>query len=139
MRYDANGPAAIDVTIRHPLAPSRNRAGLEDIGKWHEEQERDKIKKYGDGCQRRGWTFIPFVLDCYGGMGDGALTFVGNCIKLLAGQHDAWERRGVEGTCWQGISMTLAREVGRQLVWGQCPEELADHCLPEAHKPYCTS
>jgi hypothetical protein len=136
MRYDANGPAAIDVTIRHPLAPSRTRPGTDEIGKWHEAQEEDKVKKYGEGCQRRGWTFIPFVMHCYGGMGDAALTFVTNCVHLLAGQHDAWERRGVEGNCWQGLSMALARELARQLVWGQCPKDSADGGIAEAHRPY---
>ena len=65
-RLSVNGPGAVYVTIRDPLAPS-HPVGVEGVGTWHSRQEQEKNEKYVVRCHRRGWAFIPFVLDMFGG------------------------------------------------------------------------
>lgn len=114
-RLDANGPAAIDVTIRHTLAPSRPVQKGAAIEGWHQEQERQKKQRYSATCARRRWTFIPLTMDCYGGMGPEGRHLMATCMKYLQGQRDEASKREIEASTWQAISMSLAREIGRQL------------------------
>ena len=58
---------------------------------------------------------IPFVQDCYGGFGPEARSLVTTFHRSLVGQKEGWARRGAEADLWQQLSMTLAREVARQL------------------------
>jgi hypothetical protein len=114
-RLDANGPAAVDITVRDTLAPSRPVRTAADVGSWFQSQEADKRRKYDGQCRRLGWTLVPFVMDCYGAMGDEARGLVGTALRLLLGQKEPWARRQAEASTWQGLSITLAKEVGRQL------------------------
>jgi hypothetical protein len=139
-RFDANGPAAVDVTVRHLLAPSHPVTTQAAREKWHEDQEKDKIRKYDAACQRLGWTFTPFVMDCYGGLGDAAQAFVNSCLKLLLSQQEGWQRRGMEANVWQTLGIALARELAKQLAWGSQAEQGLD-CggpirLEVSHNPY---
>ena len=137
-RLDANGPAAIDVTVRDTLrnsSPLRNATGLQD---WQIRQEADKEAKYGASTQRKGWTFIPLVLDCYGGVGPQGRTLLNTLTRAVVTQHDAWQRRTQEEHVWQGLSITLARELARQLVWSKYASqgEEDDDLPPTTHNPY---
>ena len=118
-RLDVNGPAAVDITVRHTLAPSRPLTSGTAVAAWFETQEQEKIMKYQGQCHRLGWTMVPFVMDCFGGMGRAAQALMGTCLRLLLGQKEAWARRSTEGDVWQGLSITLAKEVGRQLRLGR--------------------
>jgi hypothetical protein len=137
-RYDANGPAAIDVSIRHPLQPSNPAITEAARTKWHEHQEADKTKKYEGTCKKLGWSFIPFIMDTYGGMGEQAQSFTTSCLKMLLSQREGWQRRSLEATVWQDVGMALARELARQLVWGLQAEQGMDCGGPirTSHNPY---
>jgi hypothetical protein len=132
-RLDENGPAAVDVTIRDPLAMS-HPCPREKIEDWHDEQELDKCRKYGTVCHRKGWKFVPFVMDVWGGLGREALALVQTFIKALVGQKEGWQRRRLEATVWQELSITLAKSVARQLVWSV--HGLEEDILPSQHQPY---
>ena len=103
-----------DITVRDTLAPSRPVRSPSDVPRWFETQEREKVTKYRE-CRRLGWSLVPFVMDCFGGMGGEARGLVGTLLKLLLGQKELWARRTAEADAWQAISLALAQEVGRQL------------------------
>ena len=115
-RLNADGSAAIDVTIRDPLAQSHpvSVGGLE---RWHQMQEAEKGTKYGVRCRQLGWQFFPFVMDVWGGMGDQAQDLVKMLLKGLLGQKEGWQRREAEAGIWQSLSFSLMREIAKQLVW----------------------
>jgi hypothetical protein len=97
----------------------------------------DKDRKYSATCALLCWSFIPFVADCYGGLGERATAFVTKFIRLDQAQEDISQRRGVEASIWQTLSITLARETARQLAWGalaQCDVEM--DISPRTHTPY---
>ena len=68
-RWDTDGPAAVDVTVRCPRAPHHPVHDPSLYTLWQRAQEDDKTTKYGDGCRRKGWAFYPFVVDTWGGGG----------------------------------------------------------------------
>ena len=110
------GPGAIHVTVRDPLAPS-HPISAQGVQGWHDAQEQDKRRKYGQMCNRLGWRLVPFVLDVWGGFGEEARALVGTLLKSLVGQKEGWQRREVEATVWQQLGFAAMREVGKQLVW----------------------
>ena len=135
-RFDSDGPAAVDITIRNPLAQSRpvNPTNMET---WHERQENEKTVKYRVACQRLGWKFIPFVVDTYGGLGNQAAYVVQSIVKNAAGQVEGWQRRGMEATTWQQISISLMKDVGKQLVWSvYSAMGPSTHNSGALHEPY---
>ena len=113
-RLDSDGPGAIDVTIRDPLALS-HPCTPSNILTWHEAQEMDKHQKYEVACRRLGWSFKAFVVDVFGGLGQEARDFLTILLKGLLGQREGWQRRGLEATIWQEVSFTIMIEIGRQL------------------------
>lgn len=125
-RFTDNRPAAVDVTIRHTLAPSHPLRNAGDLEGWQVRQEGDKRRKYDRECARLGWTFIPFVMDCYGAPGAEARGFVTACTRLIAGQQEAERSREVEADVWQGLSFTLARELASQFRAGRLATSVED-------------
>jgi len=83
---------------------------------WHHTQELEKCDKYVVHTNRAKWQFKPFVMDVWGGMGEEARLLVGNVIRGMVSQRDAWQRREVEHSVWQTLSFALMREIGKQLV-----------------------
>ena len=81
------------------------------------------MAKYAGQCRRLGWTMVPFVADCFGALGQEAQAFVSSCLKLLLAQKELWARRGTEADAWQALSLSLAREVARQLRLSRLAED----------------
>jgi hypothetical protein len=134
-RYDSDGPAAVDFTIRDPLAPSNPCITDSRIKGWHEAQEDDKVKKYGRICQSKGWAFIPFVMDVHGGMAPQARKFMQTMIKATVGQKEGWQRRQVEASMWQEVEFEVMKDIAKQLVWSV--QVLAeDKGAPQVNQPY---
>ena len=107
------------------------------VAMWRERQEAEKVTRYASACRRLGWTFVPFVVDVWGGMGEKARAFMGILLKAILGQREGWQRRSMEASVWQDLSVALARELGRQLSWhvhaGEGPAETS----MTSHAPYC--
>ena len=115
-RLDANGPCAVDVTVHHTLAPSHPlRGGDGSLTAWQEAEAAKKKRKYLAQCKNWGWSFCPFVLDCYGALAEDGRALMATILRFSLAQREGWERRGVEADAWQGLSLALMREVGAQL------------------------
>ena len=136
-RWDTDGPAAVDATVRDPRIPSQPLQQAEAVPKWRERQEADKVSRHGNACKRLGWTFVPFVVDVWGGLGEKAKAFMGVLVKAIVGQREGWQRRQVEASVWQDLSMALARELGRQLAWHVHAREGPTEVAMVSHAPYC--
>ena len=89
-RWDSNGPAAVDVTIRCPLALHNPLRDHTQLPQWQRQQEEDKQRKYGDGCNRMGWDFHPFVVDTWGGLGPSARAFITTLVRRATGSQSPW-------------------------------------------------
>ena len=68
----------IDVSIKHPLAPTYAGKDPEVVVR---RAEASKEQKYGEVAREAGAAFIPFIMTTYGGVGAKALAFVAKIIK----------------------------------------------------------
>ena len=75
----------MDVTVRCPEAPHSPIRDPSLLPKWQLNQEEDKVRRYGDGCARMGWSFHPFVLDTWGALGPTARAFMSVVTKWSLG------------------------------------------------------
>ena len=73
-------PAAVDVTVRDPLAHSAP-VHPANLPAWHARQEDEKQRKYKAACDRLGWQMLLFVADVYGGLGTVAQALVESILK----------------------------------------------------------
>ena len=86
-----------------------------------------------------GWAFATFLVDCFGGVAPEARRLMTILVRGLQGQRGKNQWREVEALSWQGLSMVVAKEVGRQLslaaLAGQMMEAETDGA-PSVHVPY---
>ena len=140
-RWGSGGPAAVDLTVRDPLAPSHPVRQVSGLEPWRLRQEEGKGRKYLAQCQRWHWQFVPFVMDVFGGFGGQARRVVSHLVTCTLGELEAWKRREMEASIWQELSLALAREVGRQLAWGLVVEPDSERWVEAAgwvgvHAPF---
>ena len=138
-RWDADGPAAVDVTVRCPVAPHNPLRDPSSLPQWHLRQEEDKVKRYGDGCARMGWGFHPFVLDTWGGLGPSARAFMAQVAKRSLGGRLGRERTSQEMTLWQRLLFPPMAALGRQLstlLTVEVPNPTSTATFSSFHRPY---
>ena len=137
-RLDSNGPCAVDITVRHSLALSHPVRAAGDLPNWVARQEADKHAKYDATCRSLGWSFVPFVVDCFGALGKEGRGLMSTLLKMLLAQQEGWERRRTEAEAWQGLSISLMREIGSQLRAARflMGHDRADRGSPTSHNPY---
>ena len=134
-RWDSDGAAAIDVTIRCPVQPSDPVRNVKDLPKWRKDQEDEKNKKYADPCARAGWSFFPFLLDTWGGLGPTARQFMSSLVKRAARARLGRERREFEQQLWQRLILPPMAQLGRQLaLLLTLPQD--GHGRSDQHCPY---
>ena len=75
----------LDVTIVHPTAPSNLQHSQKLLGQ-AEASEKLKKNKYDELSQNQNCTFIPFVIETYGGLGKRAQGFL-NELSIFAIDH----------------------------------------------------
>jgi hypothetical protein len=128
----------VDITVRHTLAPSHPLRASGGLAAWVEKQEQEKRDKYAATCRSLGWSFAPFVVDCYGALGREGRSLMSSLMKMLLAQREGWERRGAEADAWQGLSIAVMREVGAQLRAARflSSYEGGEDALPISHSPY---
>ena len=136
-RWDADGPAAIDITVRCPSAPANPVRDPTALEKWKVQQEREKLSLYEGTCLRAGWAFIPFLVDTHGGMGGEARRFLGQLLPKLLGSHFGKQRRALEAEFWQQITFPTMSIVCRQLYTLKLSVPAAPVATgPTTHQPY---
>ena len=115
-RWDADGPAGIDTTVRCPSAPANPLLIPEKLPQWKETQEMDKHKKYDDRCRKAGWIFHAFVMDTWGGLGQEAMKVMGKILPQYLGNALDDQRRTKEASAWQRLIFPVMAQIAKQLT-----------------------
>ena len=115
-RWDADGPAAIDLTVRCPVAPHQPLRDPGRLPSWRETQEEEKLAKYEEGTRRAGWSFHPFLVDTWGGLGPTASRFMTVLVRRAARARTGPDRRLFEMTVWQRLLFPVMAQLARQLT-----------------------
>ena len=115
-RWTADGVTVVECTVRHLNAPSRLVIDPDHVADWRHDQELEKTNKYLERCEQVGWQFVPFMMDLWGGLGPAASKFMKHYLALALGAEEETERRSIEASVWQRLSVSVMRQIGKQLT-----------------------
>ena len=137
-RWDSDGLAAVDLTIRHHQLPPGPLKDPELLAQWLGKQEDQKNQLYQDQCSRQSWQFMPFVVDTWGSMGNTARKVMQSLLRLALTDPEGKERRRKEASIWQRLLLPPMKIVARQLrihdpVLLDAPRKPNE---PQVHSPY---
>ena len=114
--WDRGRDVCIDFTVTNPLS-AENFPLQPGVGKTHlGVAEREKMRLEGPLCAEVNWGFHPVALSPWGGMGPSAKWFLQETCKRVTTDLPLAAHSARVGEVRQGLSITLAREVARQLL-----------------------
>jgi hypothetical protein len=118
---------AVDITVRHPLAPSQWPLHLPKVRKCLREGEADKLAKAHDRCKRFGWDYAAAAFSPWGMAGPAAKGLLDNLARRVACAAAGREKQERMARLFDSVSLTVAIQVARQLrLAGRVSEAAAD-------------
>lgn len=135
-QWDADGPLMVDLTCRHPTPVGSAPPAVDGLSSWFAAQAEDKDSLYLEKCRRQGFSFTPFVVTPWGGLGPEAMKITLRLHKLALGSKRGWARTRLAQQFWQKLSMAVAKPVARQLTAILQVTEPAWGVAPTQHNPY---
>jgi hypothetical protein len=99
----------IDVTIRHPLAPSHVDDCARDEEKILESAEAEKHREYRVMAEEMGATFVAFAAETTGRLGKDALAFIKTLIQEGARFKNVWAPRKIVQGIYRTVAVAIAR------------------------------
>ena len=135
-QWDSDGPLMVDITCRHPTRVGSAPPPVSGISSWFSAQAEDKDSLYLDKCRRQGYSFLPFVVTPWGGLGPEAMKVMLRLQKLALGSKRGWARTKLAQQFWQKLSLAVAKPVARQLTAILQVQEPAWGLAPQQHSPY---
>ena len=76
---------------------------------------RAEAQKDGPSCEAKGWGFSPFALSTWGGMGSCVKAMLFEITKRITADLQGWPKTQALEDIRQGLSVTLMRQIARQL------------------------
>ena len=135
-QWDSDGPLMVDLTCRHPTPVGSAPPQVSRLSAWFSAQAKDKDDLYLDKCRRHGYSFLPFILTPWGGLGPEALKAMLRLQKLALGSKRGWARTKLAQQIWQKLSLAVVKPVARQLTAILQVQEPAWGLAPLQHTPY---
>ena len=80
----------IDVTVRHPTAPSHVGVASRRSLAVAEQAEKDKTRKFASASRVLKAHFVPFAVETFGGIGKAARSFVSEMVKSSRALQFQW-------------------------------------------------
>lgn len=100
----------VDVTIRHPAAPSRARRGARGSLAVAAEAEREKTDYHREvTAAARGTQFVPFAVETFGGLGPQAAQFVKTVSAVTAQLAYTWAPHEVVAGLPAAVAVAVQR------------------------------
>jgi len=113
--WDKGRDVAVDFSISCPTGLSCHPLSLKKAKRHLRDVEMSKRDKEGPQCAMSGWGFHPVSLSPWGGMGPAAKSLIFDILRKASGDLTGWAKQQRIRECYQGLSLTLARGVARQL------------------------
>ena len=115
-RWTTADPAAIDVTVSHPLAPSLwlNVRSAKELANTKEKQ---KIAKYAHLIAEKQLHFIPVAITTLGALGPQATQFVDDAADFYTAKC-AVDRGLCRKQLVERVQVALLHEIGKRLLAG---------------------
>ena len=77
--------------------------------------EARKVREDGPPCAEKGWGFSPLALSTWGGLGSSAKAVLFEVLKRATADLRGWPRTQAMDEIREGLSMSVMREIARQL------------------------
>ena len=108
-------PTAVDVSVVHPLHPSRSAHAAVTTGAAAEARAEEKVALYGQECQSRHWDLWAVVGETTGAWNQAGQRFIQRLARKRA-LSTGEVLREVAADTWTAVAHALARAVARQLA-----------------------
>ena len=105
----------VDLTVTHPFGLSQHPIIVRNVAKHCHRAEAAKTQAEGDLCLRAGWGFSPMAFSPWGGTGPTAKSLLHEIGKRATAHLAGWPKQRRLREISENLSLTLAREVVRQL------------------------
>jgi hypothetical protein len=106
---------AIDFVCTHPAGVAQHPLVVDNTTKHCNRAETRKVQADGPSCEAQGWGFSPFAISTWGGLGSSAKSVLFEVTKRITADLQGWPKTQVLEDIRRGLSVTLMREIARQL------------------------
>lgn len=115
LAWERGRDVAVDLTVTHPLGLSGHPIIVQNAAQHCRRAEATKVAAEGDLCRQAGWGFTPAAFTPWGGCGPTARAFLHEVGRRATAALEGWPKQRRLRELREGLSLTLAREVARQL------------------------
>jgi len=116
LAWERGRDVAVDLTVTHPLGVSQHPIIVRKAAQHCRDAEATKTQAEGDLCLRAGWGFAPMAFSPWGGSGPTARALLHEFGKRATAHLAGWPKQRRLREIHESLSLTLAREVVRQLA-----------------------
>ena len=113
--WDKGTDVCVDLTISSPLSLDCFPLNIERAKRHLNEKEKDKKSKQLAQCEAMGWGHHPAAYSPWGGQGTAARSLLFEVLKRATADQQGWAKTQRILELRQNLSITLAREVAKQL------------------------
>ena len=106
---------AVDFVCTHPAGLAQHPLVADNAAKHCNQAESKKVREDGPPCEEQGWGFSPFAVSTWGGLGSSAKAVLFEVTKRATADLRGWPKTQALLEIREGLSVTLMREVARQL------------------------
>jgi hypothetical protein len=115
LQWSRGQHVAVDFVCTHPAGVAQHPLVAENAAKHCNRAEARKVQADGPVCEAKGWGFSPFAINTWGGMGSSAKAVLFEVTKRMMADLQGWPRTKALEDIRQSLSVTLMREIARQL------------------------
>ena len=113
--WDKGRDCAVDLTVEHPLAPSRWPLKLSAVTSVLRAAEARKITESEGACLSHGWDYTPAAFSPWGMAGPSAFQLITEITRKATGALSGQAKIKRANEIAQGLSLAMVRQVARQL------------------------
>ena len=113
--WDKGSDVCVDITITSPLGMEAFPLSIEKAKRHLNDAEKEKKTKQLPSCQAMGWAHHPAAYSPWGGQGTAARSLLWEVLKHATADLQGWAKTQRILELRQNPSISLAREVARQL------------------------
>jgi len=115
MNWSRGQHVAVDFVCTHPAGVAQHPLVVEHTAKHCNRAKTQKVHADGPVCEAKGWGFSPFALTTWGGLGFSAKSVLFEVTNRATADLHGWAKTHAMETIHQGLSVTLMRQIARQL------------------------
>ena len=113
--WERGRDVAVDLTVTHPLGLASYPFVVDNAARHCQRAEAAKQAAEGDLCCAVQWGFIPAAFTPWGGSGPAARALLHEVGRRATAALSGWPKQRRLREIHEGLSLTLARDVTRQL------------------------